>query len=96
VPLYVESPAKVATTPARWRPDEMPERLTPPRVATPFAPVVADPTPVVVPPFTRLNETNSPASGVRPKLKVAVNVAVPWYVPTPVTLDRLARKLVVS
>src|SRR4051794_30476163 len=65
-----------------------PAKLTPVNVATPSAPVVAEPTFVLVAPFLRVNATSLPGRGEPPKARVAVRLAVPAKVPLPATANR--------
>src|SRR5262245_30490030 len=74
-------PAKLAVTAPGKLPAAKLPRLTPPRVATPLALVVALPTAVVEPPLVSEKLTVCPPSGVLPDISVAVSVAVPPTVP---------------
>ena len=76
------SPAKLAETALAYVPALMPLRLTPERVATPFEFVVAVGLRGVP---LRLKVIVLFATPVPPDVRVAVSVAVPPYVPAPLT-----------
>ena len=65
----------------------MPDRITPVKVATPLASVVAVPTVWTVPPSLRMKSTVLPASGTELAVSVQASVAVPPMVPPPETAE---------
>ena len=67
--------------------------LTPDRVATPLASVVAVPTILRMPPSLRVKMTDLPASGNPLAVKVDVSVAVPRESPLPETAERFVGRV---